>query len=317
MYSPFAHLSFWYAALAASPQDQPAAYPFLPPGGEAADRMARHLAQQLRDGAPDVQKPLLRVLREKASLLPWSAIHPSWLQETLGASSPQWRLWALEILPETLRAALSELRPDGAAPALLDARPPAWWAAWFTAHVKATLAYPDLPPWEKSGRPDGLPGVLWEDDEREIVRLLAVHGTRGFVSAVRRLPRPEAQQWLWQLPAQCQPVANEAVQARKWSDDPFWPEIFQVLAPEFPDVEARLFRAGLADFLRAGLQQGQELPLRRLAFRLPRRWGEWALRTIAERPAWLEMPLLPDVDAWKRALHDISAAAPTAEGARA
>jgi hypothetical protein len=300
MYSPFAHLSFWYTALGAPPDRAPAAYPFAPAGSDETD--ARSMALQLRE-APEVQqRPLLRVLTGKASLLPWSALHPSWLEDVIASCGPQWRVWALEGLPSELRARLQLDRHEAASPALLAGDPPRWWLSWFAAHVKRTLGYPDTTPWERSAGPEAVPGCLWEKDERELTRLLAIHGTRGFVSAARRLPREEAQKWLWSLPAQCQTVAQETVQKKLWTDDPFWPEIVGQLAPEFPEVEARLFRIALADWLRAGLAQGQELSLRRLAFRLPRRWGEWMLHQIDTRPAWIERPVQPSVAAWRAAL---------------
>ncbi len=300
MYSPFAHLSFWYSALGAPPDRAPTAYPFAPMGSDETD--ARSMAVQLRETPAEQQRPLLRVLAGKASLLPWSALHPTWLEEIVASCGPQWRLWALEALPADLRARLQADRHEAENPALLASDPPRWWLSWFAAHVKQTLAYPDATPWERSAGPEAVPGCLWERDELELTRLLAIHGTRGFVSAARRLPRAEAQQWLWSLPAQCQPVAQETVQKKLWSDDPFWPEIVGALAAEFPDVEARLFRIALADWLRAGLAQGQELSLRRLAFRLPRRWGEWLLHQLDTRPSWLELPVLPSVAVWRTAL---------------
>jgi hypothetical protein len=107
---------------------------------------------------------------------------------------------------------------------------------------------------------------------------------------------------MWRLPIMCQAVAQETVQKRIWSDDPFWPAVFDGLATEFPDVEARVFRIALADWLRAGVAQGQERSLRRLAFRLPRRWGEWMLRELAARPEWLLRPVTPSLEAWRLAL---------------
>jgi len=300
MYSPFAHLSFWYTAVGAPLDRRPSAYPFAPADGDETD--ARSMALQLRETPVEQQRPLLRVLAGKASLLPWSALHPTWLEEVVASCGPQWRLWALEGLPPDQRSRLQADRHEAESPALLAGEPPRWWAAFFAAHVKRTLAYPDATPWEPSAGPEAVPGCLWERDERELTRLLAIHGTRGFVSAVRHLPRAEAQQWMWSLPAQCQGVAQETVQKRLWSDDPFWPEIFGALAEEFPEVEARLFRIALGDWLRAGLAQGQELSLRRLAFKLPRRWGEWMQRQIETRPAWIERALLPSLEAWRKAL---------------
>ena len=299
MYSPFAHVSFWYAALATEPSSRPARYPF---GGDQHDGAARRAAERLREQPPDLRKSLLRMLYGKASLLPWSALHHTWLQGILAACRPQWRLWALASLPQPLQAALQNEQPEQERAALIEVRPPGWWAPWFSAHVKRQLGYPDLPPWEKLSGAGGLPGNLWERDESELTRLLAIHGTQGFVSSVRRLPRAEAQRWLWQLPAQCQQVANETVQERKWMDDPFWPVIFRELEAEFPEIESRLFRIALADWMRAGLQQGQEPHLRRLAYRLPRRWGEWMLRLLEARPSWLAMPIEPGLEAWRQRL---------------
>jgi hypothetical protein len=61
----------------------------------------------------------------------------------------------------------------------------------------------------------------------------------------------------------------------------------------------------LADWLRVGLQRGQERSLRRLAFRLPRRWGEWMLRVMDERPDWLGRPVLPSGEAWDASLSSL------------
>jgi hypothetical protein len=296
MYSPFAHLSFWYAALGSPGAPPPAAYPFGDP--DAEDAPVRGFASRLRETPAASRGPLLSVLRAQASVLPWSAIHPSWLEPILAEYPAQWRLWALALLPGPLRARLEEDRAQGPS-ALLAGRAPSWWAAFFADDVRRRLDYPDLVPW--LGATGGLPGSLWERSDTELARLLAVHGTRGFVSAVRRLPRGEAQTLLWHLPAQCQSVAQEAVTRRLFSDDPFWPEILEGLAGEFPALEARLFRMALADWLRVGFQRGQGRTLRRLAFRLPRRWGEWMLRAAEERPDWLERPVLPSLEAWDEA----------------
>ena len=295
MYSPFAHLSFWYAA-ASSPADPPPVYPFAAPGSEAGDAAARRLAAQLGAGDGAAGRELLEVLHGRSALLPWSALHPSWLADILADASPSWRSWALAVVP----AALREKLPPGAS-GIAGAEPhgpaaPSWWSGWFTAHVKRRLGYPDLPPWPA---PAELPGSLWEREEPEISRMLAVWGTRGFISAVRTLPRTEAQEWLWALPPACHELADETVKQRFWSEDPFWPEVFQALATEFPEAEARLFRMALADLMRAGVQQSQESELRRLAFRLPRRWGGWMLVELAARPAWLERPVLPSLEAWR------------------
>jgi hypothetical protein len=300
--SPFARLSFYYAASAAP--EPPPAYPFAK--DPAADAGAERLAASLRRAKDAQRGPLIRVLQAQAALLPWSAVHPSWLEDVLADCRPQWRVWALHVLPAALRARLQADRAEAPGADLHEAQPPAWWAEWFAAHVKRRLAYPDLDPWEAYAAPSSpegaLPGSLWEHDEGELTRVLALHGTRGFVSAVRQLPREEAQQWMWQLPAQCQGVAQDTVAQRRWSDDPFWPAVFRDLAEEFPEVEARLFRIALADWLRAGVAQGQELPLRRLAFRLPRRWGEWMLRELVARPEWLSLPVLPSLTVWRQRL---------------
>jgi hypothetical protein len=118
---------------------------------------------------------------------------------------------------------------------------------------------------------------------------------------VRRLPRDEAQRWLWQLPEACQAEATATASARSWSDDPFWPDALRALEDEAPSAEARIFRLALADWARAGEQGGQEAGLRRLAFRLPRAWGEWLLRQLDLRPAWLLRPV-GDLERWRRDL---------------
>jgi hypothetical protein len=66
----------------------------------------------------------------------------------------------------------------------------------------------------------------------------------------------------------------------------------------------------LADWARVGTQAGQELHLRRLAFRLPRHWGEWLLRQVESRPAWLSLPVQPDIEAWRQALQELLEPAP-------
>jgi hypothetical protein len=258
------------------------------------------MARQLRDMPPETQKPLLRVLHGRASLVPWSAIHPSWLEDVFKGWRPQWRLWALDSLPTELRVPLQQ---DLHAPAasFRPGQAPRWWNAWFPVHVKSRLAYPDLPPWERAAGAAGLPGILWEREEKELTRLLAFHGTRGFVSALRALPRPEAQHWMWQLPPQCQPVAQETVASRVWLEDPFWPAIFRELEA-VEDVAMRLFRMALADLVRCGLQQDQEPHLRRLAYRLPRRWGAWLLEQIEELPEWTTLEPQPSLEAWKQDL---------------
>jgi hypothetical protein len=298
MQSPFARLAFFNAALADPERDL--AYPFA--RDEAADADARRFAEGIRE-APEAQRtPLVRVLQAQAALIPWSAVHPSWLEDVLADCRPQWRMWVLHMLPASLRDRLQEDRAEAEGADFLEAQPPSWWGEWFAGHVKRRLAYPDLDPWDRRSAEEALPGSLWEHGEIEITRALAIHGTRGFVSAVRQLPKGEAQQWMWRLPAQCQAVAQETVETRRWSEDPFWPVAFAALGEEFPDVEARLLRLALADWLRAGAAQGQELLLRRLAFRLPRRWGGWMLRELTAQPEWLAFPVLPSVAAWRQTL---------------
>jgi hypothetical protein len=298
MYSPFAHLAFWYAALGtASP---PPACPFVPPDVE--DEPARRFAARLRQAPPASRAPLLSVLRGQSSILPWSAIHPSWLEPLLASYPAQWRLWALALLPGPVRARLEEDRGEGPS-TLLAGRAPSWWPVFFSSDVRKRLGYPDRLPWPDPSA--GLPGTLWESPDVDFARLLAVWGTRGIVSAAWRMPRAKAQEILWQLPAQCQAVAQETASRRLWNDDPFWPEILERLAGEHPELEARLFRMALADWLRVGLQRGQEPSLRRLAYRLPRRWGEWMLRTMDERPDWLDRPVLPSGEAWDASLSSL------------
>jgi len=302
MDSPFARLAFWYAALGTSPD--PPACPFVE--RPEADEPARSFAARLRQAPAPARAPLMSVLRAQASVLPWSAIHPSWLEPILAGYPAQWRLWALALLPGPARSRLEEDRGEGPS-TLLAGRAPSWWPAFFSADVRDRLAYPERPPW-----PDGeasLPGSLWERPDVDFARVLAVWGTRGIVAAAWRLPRARAQDLLWQLPAQCQAVAEETASRRLWNDDPFWPEILERLADEHPRLETRLFRMALADWLRAGLQREQEPSLRRLAFRLPRRWGEWMLRALDERPDWLGRPVLPDVAAWEASLSSVLEAA--------
>jgi hypothetical protein len=64
----------------------------------------------------------------------------------------------------------------------------------------------------------------------------------------------------------------------------------------------RLFRMALADLVRCGLQQDQEPHLRRLAYRLPRRWGAWLLEQIEELPEWTTLEPQPSLEAWKQDL---------------
>jgi hypothetical protein len=298
MYSPYAHLAFWYAALGASSATP--AYPFADP--QDPDGPVRRFAARLRQAPPASRAPLMSVLRGQSSILPWSAIHPSWLEPILAAYPAQWRLWALTLLPGPVRARLEEDRGEGPS-TLLTGRAPSWWPAFFSSDVRGRLAYPDRRPWPDDSAV--LPGALWERSDVDFARLLAVWGTRGIVSAVWRLPRAKAQELLWQLPAQCQAVAQETASRRLWNDDPFWPEILERLAEEHPELETRLFRMALADWLRAGLQRGQEHSLRRLAFRLPRRWGEWMLGVLDERPDWLRRPVLPSAEAWDESLSSL------------
>jgi hypothetical protein len=244
----------------------------------------------------------MSVLRGQSSILPWSAIHPSWLEPVLASYPAQWRLWALALLPGPVRARLEEDRGEGPS-TLLAGRAPSWWPAFFSSDVRGRLGYPDRLPWPDPSA--GLPGTLWESPDVDFARLLAVWGTRGIVSAAWRMPRAKAQEVLWQLPAQCQAVAQETASRRLWNDDPFWPEILERLAGEYPGLEARLFRMALADWLRAGLQRGQGPSLVRLACRLPRRWGEWMRRTMDERPDWLDRPVLPSAEAWDASLSSL------------
>ena len=301
MDSPLARLSFWYSALGVSTALPD--YPFAPP--DPSDELLRRFAARLRETPADSRVALLSVLRGQGAVLPWSAIHPSWLEPLLAEYPLQWRLWALALLPGAMRSRLEEDNGEGPS-TLLAGRAPSWWPAFFSSDVRRRLGYPELLPVAEAST--GLPGALWERQDTELIGPLAVHGTRGVVSAARQLPRAEAQNLLWQLPAQCQQVAQETVAGRLWSDDPFWPEMLELLAAEHPQLEARLFRMALADWLRVGLQRGQERTLRRLAFRLPRRWGEWMLRVVDERPEWLTRPLRSGAAAWDEALTSLLAA---------
>lgn len=302
MYSPFAHVAFWYVALGEGGANRPLTYPFGGPDALANEEPARRLAERLRQHGAEERKPLLRVLYGKASVLPWSALHPSWLHDVLTECRPQWRLWALDGLPPDLRAALEEGGPEAEAPSLLEGEVPGWWPAFFSAHVKERLGYPDLPPWETATH---FPGRLWEQGAAELTRLLAFHGTRGLVSSLRLLPRPEASRLIGQVPPECQVLAQATVRNKDWSEDPFWPRIFQELESDSPDLTSRLFRAALADCVRAGIQQGQRAPLHRLAFRLPRDWGLWLRLQLEDPPAWTEMPVLPSLEDWQRRIEQL------------
>jgi hypothetical protein len=293
VYSASARVSFWYAAYAAG--QRPDGYPFAPPDGES-DAAARHVAAQLLEMPRGARASLLAVLHERSARLPWSALHSDWVEGLLVDFPPAWRAWALACLPPPLR---DEMGGDVAA----AAPPPRWWAEWFERDARRRLLYPELPPWERAAL---LPGSLWERDLRDLSRLLARHGTRGFVSVVRRLPRDEAQRWLWQLPEACQAEATAVASARAWSDDPFWPEAFRALDGEASTAEARIFRLALADWARAGVQGGQEAGMRRLAFRLPRAWGEWLLRQLDLRPAWLARPVEGDLERWRLELEALA-----------
>lgn len=293
MYSPFAHLAFWHAA-ASSSADPPDVYPFAPPGSEANDTAARHLAAQLQAREPEARQELLAVLHGRSALLPWLSLHPSWLEDILADAPEAWRGWALAVLPATLRPPLLK---DKASPG--DTPPPPWWPAWFTGHVKQRLGYPDPPPWPTSPDP---PGSLRDVDEATLHGLLRIWGTRGLLSALRTRPRAEAQQWLWALPSDCRPVADQTVQERRLSEDPFWAEVFTALASDPSVAEACLTRLALADLMRAGGQLRQEIELRRLAFRLPRELGGWMLVELAARPGWLDHPVQPSLEAWRESL---------------
>ena len=186
MLNPFARLGFFYAAASHPETARELGYPFAP--DPQADAAARRLAARLRESPEGQRTSLLRVLQAQAALLPFSAIHPSWLENVLADCRPQWRVWALHVLPASLRDQLQVDRPEAAGASLLEAQPPPWWAEWFAGHLKRRLAYPDLEPWGHGSGAPGLPGSLWEHGEAELTRALAVHGTRGFVSAVRQLP---------------------------------------------------------------------------------------------------------------------------------
>ncbi|GBC84151.1 hypothetical protein HRbin11_00573 [bacterium HR11] len=62
---------------------------------------------------------------------------------------------------------------------------------------------------------------------------------------------------------------------------------------------------GLADWVRAGLQQGQDVLLRRLAYRLPRSLGEWLLHQMGARPPWVSLPVQPDLAHWRQQLAEL------------
>ncbi len=318
MHSPVSQFSFWYAALKTRSELTPAELPeFLRTSSESDAKRAHHMAEQLAGMDPDVRRQLIGIIRDKVSAVPWSAIHPSWIRSLIRDWPPQWRFWALECLPAATRELLQKsiqkgthIRTQGvrsplSKPVVVDGHVPAWWPAWFGNHVRRTLKYPDLPPWTKSSADAELPGGLWEMDDNDLVLILRLHGTSGFVGCLRKLPRAEGQQLIWQLPTEFQSVASEVVQGKKWISDPFWPQVFTELKDEFPAVGDRLVWMALADWTRVGLQQAQGPLLRRMAYRLHRKYGKWMLRKMETSPEWIALPVQPGIDAWRQTLQDL------------
>lgn len=312
MYSPAGQLSFWYASIKTKPAVE--LNPLESPPQESDARRARHMAEQIAGMGPEMQRQLLRILRGKTAAIPWRSIHPSWIRSLIREWPAQWRLWALESLPSDARDLLqksiqasSHGRPQTKPfaqhrPVFLDGHVPVWWPAWFGSAVKRALRYPDLPPW---GKPTDLPGSLWQEDSHDLLLILRLHGTSGLVACLKKLPRTEGQQLIWQLPSDYQSVATEVVQAKKWLDDPFWPAIFNELGALFPVLADRLVFMAMADWIRCGRQQGQDAIMRRLVFRLPRKYGKWMLQQLDSSPEWANTPVQPSVDFWKQKLQDL------------
>ncbi len=304
MMNPLTDLAFVYAALKVR-SDVRTGTPFQSGSSEAYAQRARRMAEQIYGMAPAAQAQILRILRLKSATVPWSAIHPSWLGALLQNWPAPWRLWTLESLPPNLRGRLQKMFPPPETPVIIYGSVPSWWGPWLSMYVKARLDYPDLPPWEKASFVEQLPGSLWEADDRDVIVILRFYGTWGLVNCLRKLPRSEAQALIWRLPVDLQGVAMELAQARKWSDDPFWPTIYAELSESQASLEAVLIWMGLADWIRAGLQEEQEILLRRLAYRLPRNLGEWLLRQMRDRPPWSALPVQPDPAHWRQQLAEL------------
>ncbi|MEW6363727.1 MAG: hypothetical protein AB1714_03710 [Acidobacteriota bacterium] len=304
MYSPLTHLSFTYAALKSS---QGAVLPRLPgasPGDEANPEQVRRMAEHLCGLPPEAQKQLLRVLTMKAMTIPWSLIHPTWIGHLMQEWPAQWRLWALECLPGDSRERLKRRLPPAGKTKIIEGVMPRWWTIWLSNYVKRRLGYPDLPPAEKTHSDADLPGSLCEMSDAELAAVLRLHGTAGLVSCIRKLPRSEAQQLMWQLPAELQTIATAIIQSKKWLDDPFWPVVYKELEKSYPSLAKRVTRMAVADWLRCGLMRGQGLHLRRLAYRLPRSVGQFALDALAGHPEWLSTPVQPSIDEWIQRLRE-------------
>jgi len=299
--NPLTDLALWYAAFKTGVPASPALLA-RPTGSEAYTQRVRRMAEQVHGMAPAAQAQILRILRLKSATVPWSALHPSWLGALMQDWPAPWRLWTLESLPPNLRGRLQKVLAPPETPVIIAGPAPSWWGPWLSAYVKAWLDYPDLPPWEKASFIEQLPGSLWEADDRDVVVILRLYGTWGLVNCLRKLPRSEAQQLIWRLPVDLQGVAMELAQARKWSEDPFWPSIYAELNGSQAALEAVLIWMALADWVRAGLQAEQEILLRRLAYRLPRNLGEWLLQQMRDRPPWTALPVRPDPAHWRRQL---------------
>jgi len=293
--SPLRWISATYAAkVSEHAQSLPA--PCLEDAPAEADaRRMQRMVEQLVEMPSKTRQELFQLLRWKARAVPWSAIHPSWILPLFDALPGGWRLWAVASLPPEIRGQFA--RADGETVILSPGKPPPWWIGWIADHVRESLDYPEFAPWERGGE-DALRS-LWEHEQAELERLLRAHGATGLVACIRKMPRPEAQQLLWQVPADLEPLVADTVQSQKWVDDPFWTTILAEFEALSPDVGGRLFWMGFADVLRYGNQSDASAHLRRLAFRLPREAGHWALEQLRSRPAWLALPLQPSVEHWK------------------
>ena len=231
MYSPFAHLSFWYSALGAPPDRAPPRIPsprrdptrrtraaWRCSSGDSRRAAASAPARPRREGLPPslVRAPPDLAGRGRGLLRPpMAALGPGGdargsARETAGGPS--------------------QARPRRSSRATRRAR----WVAWFTAHVKQTLAYPDPTPWERSAGTGGGAGL-----PLAARRARADAAARGPRHARVRLRRPppaprEAQQWLWGLPAHCQPVAQETVEKSSGPTIRSGPRSSRVCPTSFP-----------------------------------------------------------------------------------
>ncbi len=302
-YSPLSHISFAFAELKAGKEAGSLTPIFSGPPTEADTRRAHHMAEQLQKMEPDVQRRLFMLLGMRASTIPWRAIHPSWLIYLMRSWPAQWRLWALETLPQETRARAQKSSPTTVT--ILNGRTPAWWPMWLSECAKNKFKYPEVSPWKKGPTESDLPSSLWEFDDSDVITLLRAHGTFGIVSCMRKLPRADAQQLMWQLPEDIQSVAADIVKMKKWVDDSFWLIIYEEMRTAHPVLQDLLLWIGLSDWLRCGIQDLQAVNFKRLAYRLPRTLGRWILQKIDTPPTWAALPVLPSIEGWKKQLKEL------------